>query len=156
MKRYLFTLILALLTLSVTAQSKLKKKAKQPKTMEVVNPFVKGKGTVYIFGVGQMLTDENVYMTDIIPVDSIDLDKKTKFLPFRFDFSTQMKVYLEGNLGLKKQTVCVFFSDKKQNLEKKYKKVKKRYDTNPDRTVTVLPSQDFKFVHPLDTDMYSE
>lgn len=154
MKHCLFTLILLMLTLSASAGSKQKKKQKQPKKVEVVNPFEKGKGTVYIFGVGQQLTDEDVYFTEVLAVDSLDLDKKTKFLPFRYDFSLQMKEYLEGKLGLKKQTVCVFFSDNKKKIEKKYNKVKKRYDVNPDRQVTVIALKDFMFVHPLDTDFY--
>lgn len=154
MKHFLFTLVLVLATVAAVAAPKQKKT--QAKKTDITNTFGKGKGTVYIFGVGQMLTDEDVYITGVCQVDSIDLEKKTKFLPFRYEFSIQMKEYLEGKLGLHKQTVSVFFSANRNKISKKFYKVKKRYLDNPDRKVHMVDEKAFEFKHPLDSNIVDE
>lgn len=111
---------------------------------------VKGKGKVYMFGVCQQLTDTVVYITSICEVDSVDLDKKTSFLPMRAFFSDQLEEYVEKNLGRKNQTAAVFFSAKRNKLSKKLYKVKKYYLDNANNRVVALDESKFKFVHPFD------
>ena len=113
-------------------------------------PEVYGKGTqkVYLFGVSQQLTDSVVYITFINEVDSMQLEKKTKFLPFRSDFSLQLKEYLEGTLKRNHQTACVFFSLSRKSISKKYYKIKKRYLDNPN--TKIVPLEGFKFKNPQD------
>lgn len=114
------------------------------------DPFGKGTGTVYVFGVSQVLTDTVIYITNIHQVDSLDLETKTKFLPFRSEFSLQLKEYMEGQLGLKHQTACVFYSDSRRKLSKKFYKIKKRYLDDKNRKVVMVDERYFQFRHPLD------
>lgn len=141
MKRNVLTIILLAVALMACAKKK-----------QVAQDDVMGKGTgkVYVFGVSQMLTDSVVYITNISEVDSIDLAKKTKFLPYRAEFSLQLKIYLEGTLGLKQQTACVFYSTERKKLTKKHYKIKKRYLDNPNTKIFVIDDQRFTFTHPLD------
>ena len=148
MKRKFVTLFL--LTLATFACAK-----KKPKVVESVS-YGKGTGTVYLFGVSQMLTDSTVYITSINQIDSIDLDKKTKILPNRSEFSLQLKEYLEGQVGLHKQTACVFFAVSRKKLNKQYYKVKKRYLDDKDKKIIVVDERYFTFRHPLDAAVYEE
>lgn len=106
-------------------------------------------GKVYIFGVGTSFADSTIYISEVVELKDFALEKKTKFLPYRSEFSIQMKQYLEGHLGLMSQTCCVFFSDNKQKISKKYYKVKKRYLDDMDVRLTVIDSHDFKFEKPV-------
>ncbi|MBO4664060.1 MAG: hypothetical protein J5663_06565 [Bacteroidaceae bacterium] len=117
-----------------------------------LNPYEIGKlpGTVYVFGFSQEFGDTIAYITDITKIDSLMLQKKTGFLPFRYDFSQQLKNHLEGEKGLKKQTPCVFFSKNKIKLSKKLSKMRKRYLGMEHTTVVNIGQEEFKFVHPLD------
>jgi hypothetical protein len=135
------TIILALtLLMALTSVAK-------PKS----NHFEKGRGKVYLFGVCQQLTDSMVYITSIQEVDSVDLEKKTKFLPFRSEFSIQLKEYMEGSLQRRYQTACVFYSAKRKKISKKFYKIKKRYLDNPYTRVMILDEASFRFKHPLDS-----
>lgn len=111
--------------------------------------YGRGKGKVYLFGVSQQLTDSVVYITYINEVDSLDLMKKTKFLPFRSEFSLQLKEYMEGTLKKDHQTTCVYFSANRKKLSKKYYKIKKRYLDNS--YTKIMPLEKFQFRHPLDS-----
>ena len=111
--------------------------------------YGRGKGKVYLFGVSQQLTDSVVYITYINEVDSLDLMKKTKFLPFRSEFSLQLKEYMEGTLKKDHQTTCVYFSVNRKKLSKKYYKIKKRYLDNS--YTKIMPLDVFQFRHPLDS-----
>jgi hypothetical protein len=129
-----------------------KKADKKKEPHRELNPYEIGKlpGTVYVFGFSQEFGDTIAYITDITKVDSVMLQKKTGFLPFRYDFSQQFKGYLEGEKGLKKQTACVFFSKNKVKLNKKLSKMRKRYLGMEHTTVVNIGQEEFKFVHPLD------
>ena len=113
--------------------------------------YGKGAGKVYIFGVCQQLTDSVVYITNIHEVDSIDLDRKTKFLPFRSEFSLQLKEYMEGKQRLHKQTACVFYSSSRKKLSKKFYKIKKRFLDNTYTKIKIIDDTQFRFRHPLDS-----
>ena len=109
----------------------------------------RGNGTVYLFGVSQQLTDSVVYITFINEIDSLDLQKRTKFLPYRSEFSLQLKEYMEGTLKKDHQTTCVFYSPNRKKLSKKYYKIKKRFLDNP--YTKIMPLDGFTFRHPLDS-----
>ncbi|MBO7569142.1 MAG: hypothetical protein J6T11_02150 [Bacteroidaceae bacterium] len=111
--------------------------------------YGRGTGKVYLFGVSQLLTDSVVYITFINEVDSLDLAKKTKFLPFRSEFSLQLREYMEGTLKKDHQTTTVFFSTNRKKLSKKYYKVKKRFLDNP--YTKIVPIDNFRFRHPLES-----
>ncbi|MBQ2167597.1 MAG: hypothetical protein II447_12560, partial [Bacteroidaceae bacterium] len=59
------------------------------------------KDKVYLFGVGQNFNDSSLYMTEVNEISFVRLEKRTKFLPSRVDYSLQFEEYLEGKLGLK-------------------------------------------------------
>lgn len=126
---------------------------KKPKVVETVS-WSKGSGTVYLFGVSQMLTDSTVYITPICQIDSIDLDKKTHILPNRSELSLQLKEYLEGQIGLHRQTACVFYAATRKKLNKQYYKIKKRYLDDKDKKIIVVDERYFTFRHPLDVATY--
>ena len=107
-------------------------------------------GKVYIFGCSSEFGDSILYITDINEIDSLALHKKTKFLPYRSDFSQQLKDDLENFHKLKNQTTSVFFSDKKNKLEKVQKKLKKRYLQKSNMKIVTIGTESFKFVHPVD------
>ncbi|MBQ9666377.1 MAG: hypothetical protein IJ635_05190 [Bacteroidaceae bacterium] len=139
---------LLLIAIALTVAGAALGKKKPTETLSVSGG--KGTGKVYVFGVSQQLTDSVIFVTSICEVDSIDVEKKTKFLPYRSEFSLQLKLYLEGKLHLQKQTACVFFSTERKKLSKRYYKVKKRYLDNPETKLKVIDDQQFTFKHPLD------
>lgn len=115
--------------------------------------YGKGSGKVYVFGVSQALTDTVVFITTINRVDSLDLERKTKFLPFRSELSLQLKQYMEGQMGLRHQTTCVFYSASRKKLAKKFYKIKKRYLDDKNKRLVMLDDQRFVFKHPLDSNV---
>ena len=149
MKYSLVTLLLILVSVFAYADKKEKKTAK--KTAETENAFVKGTGTVYLFGFSHQLADSVVYFTDVQQIDSIDLDPKTQFLPLRSEISLQLKEYLEGKEHLEKQTACVFFSTKMKKIQKMYAKMRKRYLKASNMHLVMIDSKKFTFKHPFDS-----
>lgn len=133
MKRCVLTMLTFLLFLTADAQE-----------------VTKGTGKIYMFGVSQQLADSVIYITAINELDSIDLEKKTSFLPYRAVFSFQLEDFLETKLFLEQQTSCVFFSENRKKLSKKLYKVKKLYLDNPEKKIVVLDETYFKFRHPAD------
>lgn len=105
---------------------------------------------VYIFGVGYHFGDSTIYVTAIEEVDSIALQKKTKFLPYRSEFTLQFRQYLETTTNQSHMTCCVFFSDKRNTLLKRFNKVKGRYLNSPGAILEMIGDDKFKFKHPLD------
>ena len=78
MRRFVWVAVMLVVTLLAVAKQK-------------PTQYGRGSGKVCLFGVSQQLTDSVVYLTFINEVDSYDLAKKTKFLPFRSEFSLQLK-----------------------------------------------------------------
>ncbi len=136
MRRFVWVAVMLVATLLAVAKQK-------------PTQYGRGSGKVYLFGVSQQLTDSVVYLTFINEVDSFDLAKKTKFLPFRSEFSLQLKEYMEGTLHKDHQTTVVFYSASRKKLSKKYYKIKKRYLDNP--YTKIVPIDGFKFRHPLES-----
>ncbi len=136
MRRFVWVAVMLVVTLLAVAKQK-------------PTQYGRGSGKVYLFGVSQQLTDSVVYLTFINEVDSFDLAKKTKFLPFRSEFSLQLKEYMEGTLYKDHQTTVVFYSASRKKLSKKYYKIKKRYLDNP--YTKIVPIDGFKFRHPLES-----
>ena len=136
MRRFVWVAVMLVVTLLAVAKQK-------------PTQYGRGSGKVYLFGVRQQLTDSVVYLTFINEVDSFDLAKKTKFLPFRSEFSLQLKEYMEGTLHKDHQTTVVFYSASRKKLSKKYYKIKKRYLDNP--YTKIVPIDGFKFRHPLES-----
>ncbi|MCM1313417.1 MAG: hypothetical protein NC206_10525 [Bacteroides sp.] len=139
MKKYKFVLpvmLLAMVCMSAFAGNKAENAGKET------------SNKVYIFGVGTSLTDSIVYMSEIAELDNFPLEKTTNFLPYRSEFSIQLKQHLEGQLGLMNQTCCVFFSKEKKKISKKYYKIKKRYLDKMEVKLIIIGSDEFRFEKP--------
>ena len=109
---------------------------------------VSEEDVVYLFGVGTNFNDSTVYLTDIIPVHNLQIQKKTHFLPHRTEFSLQLREYLEGQLGLAHETTAIFFADKRKKIAKNYYKLKKRYlDEGYSSLIVIDPVMSSRFLN---------
>ena len=129
--------------LAKAAEKKLAEDAKTIKKAQAKEPT--DKDIVYLFGVGFNFNDTVVYMTDIVPVKRIVLLKRTKFLPYRSEFSLQWREYLEGTLGLDNQTTSVFYAKKRKKISKRYYKMKQRCLNDMHSRMVVVGKEQFSF-----------
>lgn len=160
MKKFFTFILLSVMTFTCLAQTEAKDKAqlkKEKKENKIKKAkeedIIEGKvpGHVYVCGCSFDLADSVIYITSINTVDSLTITKKTKFLPYRSDFSQQFKDKLESPaFGAKNQTASVIFSDKKEKLQKSLNKLKKYYLTKTHMQIVTIGEDKFKFVHPLD------
>lgn len=100
--------------------------------------------TVYIFGVATAFGDSVMHFTDIQEIQGVGL-VKNGFLEGRSLYSYQLKTYLENSVGLPNRTCTVFFSEKKGKLEKKYAKLKQRFQANGSISCRTLDAKTFLF-----------
>ena len=129
------------------AIAKQEKKAAKEAAKEAKHPLT-AKDKVYLFGVGLNFNDSSLYITEVNELGFVRLDKKTRFLPSRLDYSLQFKEYLEGQLGLKDETVSIFFSDKKKKASKWFYKMKKRYLDMGTTDMHIVDVERFQFKKP--------
>lgn len=115
MKALKYIALALLITMSTAAEAKSKEKSGNVQVPHV-----------YMFGFSASFTDSLVYLTDIQDIPNAWLDKKTKFLKERDNYSYQLKNYLTEQDHPNR--VCVtFFATNKKKIEKKYQKLKKKY-----------------------------
>jgi len=100
--------------------------------------------TVYAFGFGTSFNDSTVYLSAIQVLPDAQVQKKTGFLKHRASYTSQMKRYLESNY-IGHETCVLFFSTRKEKLEKKYIKVRRHAQRNKQQTVKELSSEEFRF-----------
>lgn len=130
--RIILICLFGALQLSTFAASKEKKnKAEEPKR-------------VYMYGVAINFNDSTVYLTDVQYLDDIIIRPDGSLLNYA-GYSMQLKVYLEGTLNEANQTCAVIYSDKKKQLEKRYIKMRKRYQDNKDKVVKRIGTDAFTF-----------
>lgn len=103
---------------------------------------------VYLFGVSTNLNDTIIYFSEIIPIHYLRLQKKTHFLPYRSEYSLQMRQYLEGIRGETYQTVSIFFDEKRKKVNKRYEKMKRRMADEGYGKIVVLSPEEFQFTKP--------
>lgn len=108
----------------------------------------KGNG-MYIVGVSASFADSLVYFTDIQFVDSVTLDKETKLLPMRSQYSEQLDTYLEQVKGMETRTCFIYFDQKKSALDKVIKKMKEEYKKGGKSIIRDVDA-DFKFTKAID------
>lgn len=125
-------LLVALLGMaSLTTFAASKDKADEPKR-------------VYMYGVSVNFNDSVVYMTDVQHLDSIVINKDGSIQNYA-NYSIQLKVYLEGMLGESNQTCAVIYSDNKKKLEKRFVKMRKRYQTSKNKLLKQVGTDAFQF-----------
>lgn len=107
-------------------------------------------GEFYIFGVAFSLTDSTVYVTELQPLSDVYINEKSKFLYSRNEYSAQLRDHLLSE-GLKHMTVAVSYAKKKSKAEKKYLRLKQKYQkknylvkhlTNVDFSFTAVPYEE--------------
>lgn len=107
----------------------------------------KDKDGVYIFGASISFSDSIVYFTEVQYLDSVKLDKKTRFLPSRQHYAYELKDFMSFNKKLPGRTSVIYFSKKESKLKKKVAKLNKRLINKQGKTVRYLGSQ-FNFTKP--------
>lgn len=100
--------------------------------------------TVYVYGFAASFNDSTVYLTNIYELDSAYIDSKTKFLYSRNNYSEQLRYYLES-IGFKNPVCITSFGLSRQEAEKKYTKLRKRYLETKGYNVKYIEAKDFKY-----------
>ena len=101
--------------------------------------------TVYIFGFSASFTDSLAYLTDVMQLDSAYVTTKG-FLADRSLYSLQLENYVQEKYNLLHTTNAVFFSLKKNTLDKKYDRVKRMYQSGENLKLNLLHTEDFRFL----------
>ena len=84
------------------------------------------KTDISIFGVAISISDSVVYMTDMQEIGKVTVEKKTKFLVDRREYSNQLSEYI-SRTGDGRMTTLVSYNLKKKKAEKRYLKIKERF-----------------------------
>lgn len=115
------------------------------------------RSKLYIYGFVMSFNDSTVYLTDIQETDSAWIDKKTKFLYSRENYSYQLRDYMRG-IGVTNPTCVTIYDRKKKKIEKKYTKLKKKYVSQGIYTVKYITPTDFQYstLTPDESEMYSD
>lgn len=100
--------------------------------------------TVYIFGCSVSFTDPQVYLTDVIQLDSAYV-MPNGFLVDRQMYSYQLQEYVMAQDQVKQSTCSVFFDVKKEKALKKYNRLKRKYLQAKDATIVPLSKDEFCF-----------
>lgn len=113
-------------------------------TLTVAGAWAVNKPTkVYMYGFAASFNDSTVCFTDIQEVDSAYLDAKTKFLYSRENYSYQLREHLKAQ-GFNTPTCITVFAEKRNKLEKKLAKMRKKY-SNGKFIVKEIKSPEFTF-----------
>ena len=104
-----------------------------------------GQKPVYMIGVGISLVDSMVFITDMMQVDSVTLEKKTNFLMDRQLYSFQLQRYLEQNYKGGPYVPSVFFGTKRKKMERQYLSLHKRYVNRKDLRMMLVDQGQFRF-----------
>lgn len=129
--------------------SRREKKAQERMLMtEDTRKSDKYSSTVYMFALSSQIGDSIVYISEIMPVENVQLTKKYSFLSYRSDYSSQFKQYLADNHGCQLQTPAVFYDKDQKNLMKRFNKVLKRYTDDKNVKVKIISQDQFKFKLP--------
>ncbi|MCR4993859.1 MAG: hypothetical protein K6A32_00515 [Bacteroidales bacterium] len=100
---------------------------------------------VYMFGFSASLTDSTAFQTDIQTLDSAWIDPSHKFLIDRALYSLQLQYHVEVQEH-RKNTVCtVFFGTNLRKVQRRWAKVRKRYENDPALRYQILPEERFRF-----------
>lgn len=99
---------------------------------------------VYMYGVAVNFNDSTVYLTDVQHLDNVIIRPDGSLQNYA-EYSMQLKVYLEGTLGETNQTCAVIYSDKKKKLEKRFIKMRKKYQTDKDKILRQIGTDAFTF-----------
>lgn len=147
MKRLLNTflaLIVLLFCTSATLEQKGKKsrKAKDGQAEKVID------ADVYGFGFAASFVDTLAYYTEIQCLDSARLSDKM-FLEERYQYSYQLKDYIERTFQKDNYVCMIFFSPNKKKIQKDFNKLLEKYKNSGIR-MQEIPVNEFKYKRPED------
>ena len=100
---------------------------------------------VYAFGFAASFNDSIVCFTDMQTIENAYIDSRNNFLLSRENYSYQLKGYLEDKLSLKNRTCIIVFALKQKDLEKKFAKMQRKYDSKKNFDVRLIKSPQFHF-----------
>jgi predicted NodU family carbamoyl transferase len=100
---------------------------------------------VYMIGVAISLTDSVVFISDMHLVDSVTVEKKTKFLKDRQLYSFQLQRYLEATYKGAPYVPAIFFGTKRKTMERRYLSLHKRYVQSKDFRMVLVDQSQFRF-----------
>lgn len=106
---------------------------------------------VYMFSISAEFGDSMVYVTGVQEVANAQLTRKYDYLYYRSDYSYQFTEYLGNTFGASNQTTSVFFDKDKKKLVKRFVKVMKRYEADPDLHLVMITADKFHFKAVEDT-----
>lgn len=127
LNRYLILFLVAILSIvatSITAKNK--------------------QQSIYAFGFASSFNDSTVYFTDIHQIDSAWVQEKIDFLVGRPNYSYQFRDYL-AQKGDEHRTCIIVYALKKDKLEKKYLKMRKKYTTKGNYQIKYISTNEFHF-----------
>ena len=130
---------MALLVLMLCTSATLKKGDKKQKN-------VAEYAEVYGFGFAASFIDTLAFYTDIQPLDSAKILDKN-FLDQRYQYSYQLKDYLEGQLDKQNYVCMIFFNKDKKKLQKEFDKLIAKYRKSGIGIHSIAVSE-FKFNKP--------
>lgn len=96
-------------------------------------------------GVAISFIDSAVFITDMHLVDSVTIDKKTKFMEDRQLYSLQLQRYLEAAYKSGPYVPSVYFGLKKKKMEKRYLSMHKRYVQSKEFRMVLVDVSQFRF-----------
>lgn len=100
--------------------------------------------SIYMFAYGTSFNDSTVYLSTVEVVKGATLEAKTNFLNGRLTYSNAFKQYLDVKYnGV--HTAAVFFSVKRDKLEKMYLKIRRNTQKNKTTRLVEVPTSDFRF-----------
>lgn len=101
---------------------------------------------VYIFGVSISFTDSVTYFTDIQILQPAYIESKNGFLYDRSIYSQQLQVWVEHAKDRPHTTCMVFFDTNRNKLEKKYVKIRNKYNKDRSTHLKSLNVGEFRFI----------
>lgn len=102
---------------------------------------------IYVMGASISFSDSIVYFTEIQEMDSVSLQKSTKFLPDRQHYAYELKDYMALQEDMPGRTSVILFAKKKSSLEKKQINLKLRLERRRGLKVRYLGDK-FQFTRP--------
>ena len=105
------------------------------------------KQGVYVFGASYSFSDSIVYFTEIQYLENVQLEKKTKFIPYRQHYSYELKDFMSVQEGMPGRISAIYFSQKEASIKKKETKLKKKIEKKDKMVVRYLGDK-FKFTSP--------
>ncbi len=103
----------------------------------------KDNKAVYAFVYGTCFNDSIVYISSIERLSNTAIDKKTNFLNDRSNYTNAFKSYLD-NKYQEPHTCAIFYATKRDNIEKKYVKIRHNVTKDKHCRLVEIPATDFK------------